>query len=450
MKVAAALGLCLLTACSWSNSLYQARAVSAEALKFEREDSPGEADNAWGRAAVKAESAYARVPSGAAGAEALWLGGRALARGRDCVRASTALEGSLVLLPTAPWREQLLFELARCRDALQDPGAATLYLQLTTSSDTALRRKAQRAAGEALLRNRQWAEALQQLQDIDEPQARINRAVALAALGRPEEAVIEVRPLLASADTALDFVPLIEVVASESSARAEELLNSLAASPLRTPERESRWLLAAIRGELHADPAAADRQLRQLLALPPDASVRAGQLLAADRMVARAESPTGLALRLDSLADIADEGLPRLRAEELRRIGGELVDEERATPAGAPRGDLVLFALAENARDSLVAPALAGWLFARVEHDWPQSPYLPKSLLARVPLLPDSIEALQARWAALPPNPYVAYLLGRQDERFIQLEDSMRSFNFQRAQAATGKRPRPAAAVDKE
>ena len=67
MKALRALALLLIGACSWSNSLYQARAVSAEALKAEREDRPGDAANAWGRAAFKAESAYVRSPAGAGG-----------------------------------------------------------------------------------------------------------------------------------------------------------------------------------------------------------------------------------------------------------------------------------------------------------------------------------------------------------------------------------------------
>lgn len=449
MRIPAFLAFSFLTACSWSNSLYQARVVSAEALRYEREQSPGEAENAWGRAAVKAESAYARSPDGVDGAEALWLGGRAYARSRDCVRASAALEASLLRLPKATWREPLLFELARCRDALQDPGAASLYVQLTMSSDTALRRQARRLAGEALVRNREWEAALHQLQDVEGPQARVSRAVALAALDRTEAAVAEVRPLLATADTTLDFAPLVEIVASQSSARADTLLAALIASPLYTPTLESRWMLAAVQGELHHDPAAADRRLAQLLALPPSPSVRTGQVLAADRMVARAESPNGLVARLDSLAVIADEGLPRLRAAELRRLGDELFKEERATSTGAPRGDLTLFALAEIARDSLNAAALSAWLFARLERDWPQSAYLPKSLLARMPLEPDSVEALQARLMALPPNPYLAYLHGAQDERFIRLEDSMRIFNVERALAATGRRSRAGTVVDK-
>ena len=449
MKFPPALALLLVGACTWSNSLYQARAASAEALKAEREDRPGEAENAWGRAAVKAESAYARVPSGGKGAEALWLRGRALARGRDCVRASAALERSASLVRDTPWREPLLFELARCREALADRGAVALYEELAASRDTALRRTAQQRGGEALVREGRWSEALRLLGGLDGPRARANRAVALASLGRTDEALLEVWPLLSLSDTTVEYELLVETVAGQSSARTEELLTALAASPSATPERESRWLLAAARGALLTDPDAADRRLNRLIALPNSAAVRAGGLLAADRVVGRADSPVGLRVRLDSLARFADEGLPRMRAEELRRIARSLLDEERDTPAGAPRGDLVLFALAEVARDSLAAPRLSGWLLARIERDWPQSPYLAKTLLARLPLAPDSADVLRARLSALPPNPYLAYLRGEQNAAFVQLEDSLRAFGLERARAGTGRRTRPVGAPDR-
>ena len=442
MKALCAVALLLIGACSWSNSLYQARAVSAEALKAEREDRPGDAANAWGRAAFKAESAYVRSPAGAGAAEALWLQGRALARGRDCVRASAALERSALIERNARWREPLLLELARCRETLQDQGAIALFEQLALSSDTALKRVARRRVADALMRDRRWAEALPLLREFDEPQFRANRAVALAALGQTEEALAEVRPLLASADTALDFAPLVERLATQHSMRTEELLAALSASPSSTPERESRWLLAAVRGALLTDPVAADRRLALLIALPSNVSVRAGELLAADRLVSRAESPSGLLVRLDSLAHFAEEGLTRLRADDLRRTAKSLLEEERATPAGAPRGDLVLFALAVVARDSLVAPVLASWLFARIERDWPQSPYRAKALLARLSLTPDSAASLRGRLLALPPNPYVDYLRGEQAAGFVQLEDSLRAFGLERARAATGRRTR--------
>lgn len=429
-----------MSACSWSNSLYQARVASSEALTAEREDKPGDAENAWGRAAVKAESAYVRSPDGRQAAEALWLQGRALSRGRDCVRASAALERSALLRRDAPWRDNLTYALARCRDALQDRGALALYEQLASSRDTALSREAKRRAGEALVREGEWTEALRLLQQLDEPSARLNRAVALAALDRADEALTEVRPVVMLPDTVFDFVPLLEKLAGRNSARTNELLGTLATVASASPERRSRWLLAAARGAVRHDPAAADARLAQLAMLPPGPAVSAGALLAIDRLVALSLSPSDLRLRVDSLARMDTEGLSRLRAGELRRKSVSLLEEEASATPATPRGDLVLFVLAETARDSLAAPQLAGWLFGRIERDWPQSPYVAKSLLARLALFPDSGDALRARLSALASNPYLAYLRGEQDGAFVHLEDSLRTFVLERARAATGRR----------
>ncbi|MES2123668.1 MAG: hypothetical protein V4503_03160 [Gemmatimonadota bacterium] len=429
-------------ACTWSNSLYQARATSAEALKAEREGRPGDAENAWGRAAVKAESAFVRSPQGKHAAEALWLQGRALSRGRDCVRGSTAMERSALLLPTAPWSEQLTLELARCREALLDAGAVPLYLRLTQSSDSAIRRLAQRRAGSALVRDGRWQEALALLSGLDGSQERLHRAVALASLGQLDAAVAEFAPLATAADTALDFVPFVSALARAGDPRTDSVIAVLGATQ-GSADRHARLLLAAARGALARDPDAAERRLHRLLKEPNSATVRAGQLILVDRVVARSSSPADLLVRLDSAKSYAEDGLPFLRAGELRRIGDQLVSDEAAAAAGSPRGDLLLFSLAETARDSLAAPRLADWLFSRIERDWPNSAYLSKSLLARMPLAPDSAAALRARLSALPPDPYLAYLRGEQGPGFVRLEDSLLSYTRERAQAASGRRAQP-------
>ncbi|MEO5800323.1 MAG: hypothetical protein ABIZ70_06000 [Gemmatimonadales bacterium] len=448
MRSASAITLLLLAGCTWSNSLYQAKVNSAAALRAEREGRPGDAENAWGIAAGKAELAYARHPEGEQAAEALWLRGRALARRRDCSNAAPLLERSAVLRRNAPWREPLVYELAFCRELMQDRGSAALFEELATSRDTALRQLARRRAGEALVRDERWSEALNYLGQADDARSRVNRATALAALDRPAEALVELRAVLAAPDTAIDYLPLLRLEAARNNNWTDSVLALLVASPLSTPERHSRWLLAAVRGAEPTDPAAMDRYLARLLLLPGSPSVSEGALLATDRIVAHAISPADLRFRFDSLARVADEGLPRRRADQLRGIATALMDEESATVAGSPAGDLVLFVLAESARDSLAAPRLAGWLFGRIERDWPQSPYVGKSLLARLPLLPDSGDALRARLGALPPgNPYVAYLQGAQDARFVALEDSLRHFLIDRARAASGRRAASGAGV---
>ncbi|MBP6570665.1 MAG: hypothetical protein KA226_04560, partial [Gemmatimonadales bacterium] len=54
-------GVVLLSGCTWSNSLYQARRLAAEGEAAARSGQPFEAQRAWDLAGVKADSAFARA-----------------------------------------------------------------------------------------------------------------------------------------------------------------------------------------------------------------------------------------------------------------------------------------------------------------------------------------------------------------------------------------------------
>lgn len=444
-RLVAAGALVALVGCTWSNSLYQARVASSDALKAEREQRALDAENAWAQVVVKAESAYARRPGGSAGAEALWLKGRALSRRRDCAGANRALEASAMALPRAPWRDQLLRELGECREQLNDPGTTATFSQLAQSTDPALRRYALLHVGMALARQGAWEESLRALEGIETPAARANRAAALVSLGRTADGFAEVTPLLEAHDTLADWPRLAGLFASHDGAVAERFLEALAWAP---KPLQGRALLEAARNATPSDVARSDAWLARALPLTIGEALGDAQILTMERMAARAATPADLAVRLDSIARLGDDGLARLRAVAARRSAGALIAEEKATAAGARAGDLVLFVLAETARDSLHAPRLADWLFARVERDWPASPYIGKALLARIALGGDSTAALQARLGARTDSPYLAYLQGRQDPAYARLEDSLRIFVIDRYRAATGVKRAPAGDVN--
>jgi hypothetical protein len=61
-------------------------------------------------------------------------------------------------------------------------------------------------------------------------------------------------------------------------------------------------------------------------------------------------------------------------------------------------------------------------LLQRLERDWPDSPYVPKVLLTRMVLEPDSLEALRRRLVTHTGSPYLAFVEGRDDPRFAELE----------------------------
>jgi len=426
--------LCLLGGCTWSNSLYQARRLAGEAERAEREGRPFDAEGAWGQATVKAESAFVRRPDGRAGAEALWVQGRAAARRRDCLAAINAFDASRVLLPDAPWNEALLMELGRCREQVGDARAIEQYAALLTSTDSARRREATLRAGHLAVQAGRWAEALTLLAGADTASARVDRAVALAALDRTDEALTEVEPLLVRADSGVAWAPLVQLLAEQDSEDAERFLNRLMTQPTASDGRRAVWLLAGIQGAIGHDPAVAERRFEALVRLPPSPAVGEGRLLIAEHRVAQAASIDGLRSALEALGSLAEGGgLAAIRIGDLRRLGGRMVREHDSLMAGKDAGDLMLFALAEEARDSLEAPALAGSLLQRLEREWPASPYLPKSLMVRMALAPDSAETLRARLQQFGSSPYLGYTRGERDPRFVVLEDSLASFVTARA-----------------
>lgn len=434
MKRLAFTGLAILAGCAWSNSLYQARHLTEDAVRAEQERRPGEAQQLWGQVVVKAESAYARSPRGARGAEALWLAGNAEAHSNNCGRAAPYLERSLFSGPRAVWSQQLLLELGRCDEAIGGPTAASVYgMLLTAATDPAVRREARLRQGHVLVLQGHWAEGAAALEGDDTLPARLDRAMALAQLGRTDQALTDLAPLLAAADTSVKWVGYVEVFAGHNSVGADQLLARLLAFPNVSDEQRSAWLLAGAQAAMDFDPAAADRRLSQLATRPHGRSVTDGQMLRAERQLISTTSIPELRAILDSLhraGDLPEGSLAAIRVAELERDGQRLVATNDSTRPGARAGDLTVFALAEFARDSFASPRLASWLFARLERDWPQSAYLPKALLARAPLQPDSAATLLARMQRYATNPYVSAANGDRggQVRVAQLEDSLGKF----------------------
>ncbi|MBL0177842.1 MAG: hypothetical protein IPP98_01785 [Gemmatimonadetes bacterium] len=443
-------GVVLLSGCTWSNSLYQARRLAAEGEAAARNGQAFEAQRAWDLAGVKADSAYARAHGvGRGAAEALWVRGRSEARRPDCPAAIATLDQALIALPNAPWREGLLLELGRCRAAMGDPSAGAHFAELLQSRDPARRREAHLRAGHLAVQEQRWNEALTLLAGEDTASARVDRAVALSALGRTDEALQVVAPLLLVADSTVAWEPLVRHFAAHSTADADRFLERLSAQPTANDVRRSAWLFAAIDAGLPVDPVAAERHFQSLVRLPASRSVNEGRLRIAEYRVGQATSMRGLQSALDALGNLGTgSGLAAARIAELQRIGGQMVAEHDSLVVGKGAGDLTLFALAEVARDSLRAPALASSLWWQLEQGWPASPFVPKALMARMAIVPDSTEALRGRLVAMTASPYLAFARGENDPRFVQLEDSLGDFITARARRLAA--AAAAAQADKE
>jgi tetratricopeptide (TPR) repeat protein len=423
--------------CAWSNSLYHARRLTNAAERAERENRTFEAGGFWGQVVTKADSAYARDPEGMRGAEALWLRGQALARNGDCEQAVGSLERAGILAPSAPWRDALLLNLGRCLDRRGDPRAADVYRPLLQSGDSALQLEARRGAGRALVTAGRWGEALEALEGVPGPAARIERGIALAATGRTDDAVAELEPVIVAGDTTVAWHRILGYLADRDGPDADALLTRLLAFPARTAPLETRWRLAVARGA--AVPEA--EQLRQLEA----AAGMTGSSFAGEARVALAERRLAAVSSPDDLTEVVEgfvrlvEGDPTtmLVLQRYEKFADALLEDADTVRTGAPLGDLAYFHQAEIARDSLRAPALASWFFRRIESEWPASPYVPKVLLARVVLEPDSAEALRRRLAEFGESPYLRFLRGDATPAFRTLEDSLAFYLGDRAAAAT-------------
>ncbi len=416
-----------LGACSWSNSLYQARQLSSAAAKAEREERTFDAGSLWGQVAVKADSAYARNPAGSRGAEALWLRGRALARLGDCPGALPVLERALVAAGAAEWDDDLRVELARCRAVTGNPdGALEILGPILAGDDPELRGEAGRIAGRALVSAGRWDEALVLLEGDDSDGGRWERTIALAELGRTGEALEEAAPRLEAADSSADWDRLVRVVARRDPARLDEVLARLGSMRSITDDDRARWQLSAGEALLEHDPAAGARRLEALLAGSASPSGSRARMLLIDRRFATVHDRRALAATVEDVAALArGDAAASFAAGQLARRGREILAELAASPPGTPEGDLAMFFQATIASDSLHAPALASWLLLRLERGWPDSPYVPKALLARLPLAPDSADAIRARLAAHADSPYLAFVAGRHDPRFATLEDAL-------------------------
>jgi hypothetical protein len=420
------------SACTWSNSLYQARTYSRAATRSEREGRPGEAQPLWGQVSVKAESAYVRAPYGHHAAEALWLTGHADVRLRDCARGAPMLQQALLAAPGAPWRDELLSEMASCQAGDNPAVAAATYAALAASArDTNVRHAARLQYAHVLISLGDWNGAVRELGQLDAAPARIDRATALAHLGQGQLALDELRPLLAPVDTAVPWTGLLEAVAVSDPASADSLLSALLRDPHLPRERGSAWLLAAATATLETAPGAADRWLAALIARPASPSVNEGRLAQRELHLRQAATVATLRVQVDS-SRATDVGgsVVAARLGDLLQNSRRLLARIDTLRVGAPNGPLVLFALAAFAHDTLGMPQISCELLARLERGWPGSPYAGKALLARIMMQPDSASALRTRALAMPSNPYVAASNGdvAAGVRFVRLEDSLAQF----------------------
>ena len=145
-------------------------------------------------------------------------------------------------------------------------------------------------------------------------------------------------------------------------------------------------LLAAARGAVNRRSGGLPGERMGHLARVPDRRWQwLGRLMIAERIVSHATTGVQLRMAADSVGSLStDDGETAQRFAVLGRIVEALAVQHDSLVAGAPQGDMLTFVHAELARDSLRAPDLASYFLARLEREWPASPYMVKALLARI------------------------------------------------------------------
>ncbi|HET9065291.1 MAG TPA: hypothetical protein VFN22_05690 [Gemmatimonadales bacterium] len=435
MRRAFLLAACLM-GCTWSNSLYRARQLASSAERAERQDRTEEAATIWGQVAVKAESAYARHAAGRGGGEALWLRGRASARLGDCSAAIPLLEQAGVQAEGAGWQETVWLDLARCRARSDDPTSALAALELLQASrDAAIRREALTLAGRALVRAGRWAEALEALREDETEDGRWQRAIAAAHLGRTSEVLTLVEPRVTRGDTMTDWAALLAPLGGHGAASVDSLLGLLGTMPMVAAATRQQWAYAAANGLAARDPVESERRLQALVSSSDEGpGANSARITLATRRMGAVSDSASLAAALVRVRALQQGGgSAAFVLRPMLRVGDGILMDIRAHPADSALGDLAFFHQARVARDSLLAPALADWLLAEIEHRWPTSPYLVKSMLVRMELQPDSAAAIRARARMHTDSPYLRYLEGREGRPFAVLEDSLDRYLASRA-----------------
>jgi tetratricopeptide (TPR) repeat protein len=411
------------------NGIYHANKFAEQARESEAQGRPGEAQNLWGQAAVKAESLLARQPRGKWRNDALAIRGEALSSLGRCSEASVYLREAQEYLDDRTAREQAALALGRCELVLGQPALAAATLEpIEESGDDYRRTEARRLRGRALVLTGDYETALADLIEAGAAPTSGEVLGALAGLGRTEEVNAAIDQLIVQRDSAMRWDSVISVVADRNPAMGSEVLERLrAAGVVRSADLPA--LLGADAARLSG--AARDRRLEELVRIAPQTDAGdAGHLELTRRHLQAVGTPAELLPLVDTLAAIASKGMGSApAAERLAARASSVARVADSVTAGMPQGDLHLFLAGEAARDSLGAPTLATSLFRRVVDEWPDGDYAAKALLAGRQLDPawaaqtDSL--IEGRYAG---SPYVVAARGGDRTALLRLEDSLAAF----------------------
>jgi hypothetical protein len=412
------------TRCAYFNSMWTAERYAKGARQFERSGRMSEARSQWALAAAKAEGVVIRHPRSRWADDALTLQAEGLARSGACEEAGDAIARVRAGVKDRALRERAELADAECAVADGRPTQAEAALALPLASKDASRRsRAEYLAGQAAALRRDYGAAVTHFERSRDAAALPARAGALLAAGRIPDAAAALESVTAPQFEAERADLLAQLAAANGPAAGSAALDKLLVRGKRMPfQEQARLLIAdADRRLAHGDHDEAALRYRRAAQVAPVGSNEAGMAAVGGPRIsiARARQSSDLKPVEAELARLsAEPGGGTASAKNLLDLVRQALRTAESPGAG--------FRVAELARDSLGAPALAGQLFLDVVARDTGSLYAPKALLAAMPMLPDRrdsiVAVLDARYAA---SPYTRAFHGEASVAYAAAEDSL-------------------------
>ena len=426
----------LIAGCTYYNAMWTAEHYASDARHLEERGHVSEARAQWALAASKAEAVVLRHPRSRWADDALVLQVEGMARSGACQDATEPIARADSSVKEPALRERVALAAAECAVATGHPRQAGAVLALPlVSKDGGRRSRAEYLAGEAALQQLDYEAAVKHFERSREPAAlpAVVRGQLLA--GRATEATAALDAIDNGARFESDRADLLAQLAATAGPEAASaaLDHMLRRARLPLTEQAKLLLADADRRLAHGDHDAAAARYRHAADIAPADAAEAGIARVGQQRVLIGRS-TG---RRD-LPPIAAELTRILRTEAGGAAAKRWLDLVNAV-IPVPETPGMRFRMAEVARDSLGAAALAGQLFLDVAAGDTGSLYAPKALVAALVLLPerrDSIaQVLDTRYAA---SPYTRVFHGEPSVAYAAAEDSLaRELGVQLARSTT-------------
>lgn len=430
-----------LSGCVYFNSMYNARKLTSQAEKAEREGRTLDAATYWGQVAVKAETLLARHPESDYVPEAQILRGQAYSHLRDCSRARPALLAGIGAAEDSALTRLALLTLARCEASLKSPRLAlSAYERFLAGGEVPDSIMAEYSEA---LRRAGFPDSAATVMSGVEGEFLMQRLRVLAAAGDTAQIDSLVRVLHSRTDTAQGWDSVAALLARHDPVAASHLLDAIGDLPGMETRARANALLADGRRLAATDRERAAERFAEAARLDSLEVAPVARFAALRLELDSVDSRAALAGLLERSARDSANVYVGGDVQAFRRAALGVLDGTDPSDTSSTR-DLRWFLSAEAARDQLRAPRLAQVLFRAFPDQFPNSPYTPKALLAALFLAPGDSVASAMLGSTYSSSPYVLASLGLTAQGLAALEDSLGAFTATRASSDSSRTRRPA------